>query len=172
VAPLVDLAGSNLTPPVPNTMLAAVFPWMSGASKFQFGPSDGPFAQFEGQAIVALSGDRLPFATGGRPLIGPGDYKVADGFKVVVADVALHRVRDFIRNTRGLPASKISGAASELLERPWDVKFGPDALFILDFGEMSMKDRKLHVKAGSGKIYRLVPSHTVKPGTTQTAAAQ
>lgn len=174
VAPLVNERGSNLTSPVREALLAAEFPWMAGAEKLQFLPADGPFSHLRGSAIVALSGDRLPFATGGRPLIGPGDYKVADGFKLVIVDLDTHTVRDFIRNTRDLPASKLSGSNADLIERPYDIKFGPDAAYILDFGRLRVKDGKEHVDKGSGQIFRLVPTrqNRVAPSSTQAADTQ
>jgi hypothetical protein len=145
---------------------------MSGAQKFQFVPAEGPFSQFAGSAIVALSGDRMPFSTSNRPLLGPGDYKVPDGFKVVIVDIERHTVRDFIRNTRNLPASRLSNPDPALLERPWDIKFGPDEVYILDFGRMHVQDGREHVDPGTGQIYRLVPvrpNRTSQPAATQEA---
>ena len=173
VRPLIDQSGSNLTPPV-QEVLAAAFPWMAGAQKFQFAPSEGPFGQFAGSAIVALSGDRTPFATSDRPLLGPGDYKVPNGFKIVIVDTERHTYRDFIRNTRNLPASKLSNPGPNLLERPYDVKFGADEAYILDFGRMHVKDGQERVDAGTGQIYRLVPirpKQSSQPATTQESGS-
>jgi hypothetical protein len=171
VRPLIDERGSSLSQPV-KEMLVTTFPWMSGAQKFQFVPAEGPFSQFAGSAIVALSGDRMPFSTSNRPLLGPGDYKVPDGFKVVIVDIERHTVRDFIRNTRNLPASRLSNPDPALLERPWDIKFGPDEVYILDFGRMHVQDGREHVDPGTGQIYRLVPvrpNRTSQPAATQEA---
>jgi hypothetical protein len=175
IAPMINLKASELRDPLPGTLLAVTFPWMSGAAKFQFIPEDSPFNQFPGfsnAVIVALSGDRLPFSTGGRPLVGPGDFKVADGFKLVIVDLDRHMWRDFIRNTANLPASKISGAAPYLLERPCDVKFAGDVAYILDAGSMRIEDNKPHLDRNHlGHIYKLmIPHHTApatKPATTQ-----
>ena len=47
------------------------------------------------------------------------------------------------------------------MERPIDVKFGPDgAMYVLDFGFMEMKKGREHVRGQTGKIYRLVGSAT------------
>jgi glucose/arabinose dehydrogenase len=44
------------------------------------------------------------------------------------------------------------------LERPIDVKFGPDgALYILDYGQMYMKDGQEKVTPGTGRIWKVVP---------------
>src|SRR5687767_9780002 len=45
-----------------RTLLAATFQPLSGASLFAFVPGNGPLSAFRGQAVVALSGDRAPFA--------------------------------------------------------------------------------------------------------------
>ena len=58
----------------------------------------------------------------------------AGGYKVVQVDVDNHQIRDFIYNTRHGPASR-TGSHPDALERPFDVKFGPDgAMYVLDIG--------------------------------------
>ena len=57
-------------------------------------------------------------------------------------------------------ASRLPGGNSETpadaLERPIDVKFdAAGAMYILDFGQMQMKNGKPDVKDGTGKILRL-----------------
>ena len=115
-----------------------------------------------GDALVALSGDRAPFATSGRPTKGPTGYKVAR------VNLDSRKVEDFIRNTRDLPASRLPPDAKlivDLLERPIDVKFGPDgAMYILDFGQLVMKNGHPDIKTGTGKIFRLTAA---QPPTTQ-----
>jgi hypothetical protein len=99
-----------------------------------------------------MSGDRAPFATSGRAL------KVPLGYKIVRVDLdARGQVQDFIRNARPGPGSSIK-AKGELLERPVDVKFGPDGkMYILDFGRMEMKNGREKLSAGTGKIFVLEP---------------
>lgn len=148
---LIDHETSGLIRPNRSTLLRATFLPLSGAAKMDFAPGDGPFKEFHGNVIVALSGDTAPFATGGRKLIGP------IGYKVVRVDVDTHQVKDFIRNTQGAPASRLDHKPLAF-ERPIDVKFGPDgSLYILDFGELTMRSGRPHIKPGSGKIFRLVP---------------
>ncbi|HEX4793049.1 MAG TPA: hypothetical protein VH370_04615 [Humisphaera sp.] len=173
IAPMINLKASELRDPqtlqLQRTLLAAVFPWMAGAAKFQFIPEDSPFNQFPGfsnTVVVALSGDRLPFATGGRPLVGPGEYKVPDGFKLVIVDLDRRTVRDFIRNTANLPASKIPGAAPFLLERPCDIKFAGNVAYILDAGSMRIQDNKPHLdRSHLGHIYKLTIPQRRAPAT-------
>jgi glucose/arabinose dehydrogenase len=151
--PCIDTESSQLSSPIQNRdiLLKAVFPSLSGASRIDIVPADGPFKEFHRNVIVALRGDRAPFATSGRPLAD------IPGYKVVRVDPDTHLVKDFIRNTAGKPRSRAGGNIS-LLERPIDVKFAPDgSLFILDFGEMEMRGGEEHVTPGTGGIWRLVP---------------
>jgi glucose/arabinose dehydrogenase len=102
--------------------------------------------------IVPLMGDRAPFATSGLKLLQPV------GFKVVRVDPTSREVKvtDFIRNTKGKPASLLPGGQG-LLERPIAVKFAPDgSMYVVDFGRMTVgKDGRIKVKPGTGKILRL-----------------
>ena len=152
---LLDLAASGL----PNasayreSLLFGVFPALSGAAKFDFAPATGPFKELRGSAIVALDGDRAPFATSGRRLKGP------IGYKVVRLDTDMKQARDFIRNTQGGPGSRINEEERDgLIERPADVKFAPDGrLYILDYGRMEMRNGKERIKPGTGKLLVLQP---------------
>lgn len=150
---LIDHTSSRLIAPTPSALVFGVFRPLSGASKFDFPPASGPFRKYRdrGDAMVALFGDRAPFATSGRPLLGP------TGFKVALVNVDARKVEDFVRNTQDGPASRQGKTApSDALERPVDVKFGPDgAMYILDFGIMEMKNGQPAIKEGTGRIYRL-----------------
>jgi glucose/arabinose dehydrogenase len=159
---LLDHATSGLSNPSSyrDTLLFGKFPSLSGASKMDFVPAGGPFRDYRGSAIVALSGDRSPFATSGQKLRTPV------GFKVVRVDLDAKQVDDFIKNTEGVPASKLGGSA-EALERPTDAKFGPDGkLYILDYGRMEMRDGHEKIVPGTGKIFIL---ETAEPPSTNTA---
>ena len=139
--------------PIRDTLWKGSFAPLSGAAKLDFIPDSWPERSFRRRAVVALSGDRAPFATSGRPIVGP------IGYKVVSIDLDARRVEDFIRNTAGGPASRIDEKNPNLLERPIDVKFGPDgSLYILDAGRMQIRDGRESYEAGTGKIFRLVPT--------------
>jgi glucose/arabinose dehydrogenase len=157
---VIDQQATNLDPkavqllePNRDTLLKGIFAPLSGAAKLDFVPGTGPFKQFRGKAIVALAGDRFPYDTSGNPIIGP------IGYKVVIVDSDTRQVTDFVRNTADGPASAIDPKNLNLLERPVDVKFGPDGtLYILDAGHMRMHNGREQFEPGTGKIFRLVPS--------------
>jgi glucose/arabinose dehydrogenase len=164
LAPVINEAESGLSSPAlsRDTLLRATFPSLSGAARFDIVPSDGPFRDFRGNAIIALNGDRAPWATSGVPLLGPVGYKVVR----VDPDVNNGPVSDFVRNTRGLPAHMLSEDAGNALERPIDVKVGPDgAIYILDFGPMRMENGRMKIPTAAGRIFRLGPpiTATTKP---------
>ncbi|MGA2497655.1 MAG: hypothetical protein ABSH20_07925 [Tepidisphaeraceae bacterium] len=150
---LIDHEASGLTPPSANSSLLTVeFRPLAGASKFDFAPSSGPFSRLRqagNVAVVALWGDRAPFDTSGLNLVGP------TGFKVVLVNIDDREVSEFIRNVGPGPGSLRDNSLQ--LERPIDVKFGPDgALYILDSGKVSVDKGYVHLSSGTGKIYKLV----------------
>ncbi len=148
IAALVDRAASHLSPPDKN-LIVGEFHSQSGAAGVDFFPASGPFAKYRGDAAVALFGDRAPFSTGGLKLKGP------TGYKLVRVNVLDHRVEELIRNARLLPKSKL-GSGAIGLERPIDVKFGPDgAMYILDFGRLEMKGSRERVTGQTGAVYRV-----------------
>lgn len=162
IAALIDREGSGLLPPDRPGLLRGVFPSLSGAAKMVFVP-DQPaeaFRPFRGHLIVALSGDRSPFANGGQKLVGP------QGFRVMRIDLETKLPVDFVVNTQKLPASMIKSPGLQM-ERPIDVKFGPDgALYVVDYGRMEMKDGRERVESKTGQVYRLGP-----PAVPTTAPA-
>lgn len=151
VRSLIDHAASRLTPPARDAFLFGTFKPLSGASKFDFAPASGPFRKYQGNAIVALCGDRAPFATSNFPLKGPTGYRLA------MVNMDHRRVEDFIRNTKEQPSSRLGAQRDpNALERPIDVKFGPDgAMYILDFGQLVVKNGQPDIKPSTGRIFRL-----------------
>jgi hypothetical protein len=142
----------QLIEPDANTLVKGTFAPLSGAAKLAFIPPNWPTRSDRGRAVVALAGDRAPFDTSGNPIIGP------IGYKIVMVDLDNHQVSDFVANTAGGPGSRIDSKSLNLLERPVDVKFGPDgSLFILDAGRMQMHDGREEYEPGTGKILHLVP---------------
>jgi hypothetical protein len=166
---LIDHAASGLIPAAqPKDALEATLPSQSGAAGIEFVPSNTPgdaFKEFYGSALIAMSGDRAPFATGGQPLKGPV------GYKVVRLDPDKNQVNDFIRNTREGPASAFGGSEDQL-ERPIDVAFGPDgSLYVLDFGRMRVKNGREDVTDGTGQVFRLSPTRKAPPVAPATTPA-
>jgi hypothetical protein len=156
LSPVINLDESGLVSPANarDTLLRATFPSLSGAARLDIVPSDGPFRDYRGNAIIALGGDRAPWATSGAKLMEPVGFKVVR----VDPDVKNGPVSDFVRNTRGLPAHLLDHEAANALERPVDVKFGPDgALYILDFGPMRVENGREKIPDGAGRIFRLGP---------------
>ena len=100
-----------------------------------------------GDAFVAQFGDMTP-DTG--KVMGPV------GFKVVRVDVADGTIEDFAVN-----AGPSNGPASQLrrrgLERPVSVRFDPTgtALYVVDFGVMTMGSRGPEPRAGTGVLWRI-----------------
>jgi glucose/arabinose dehydrogenase len=164
VTPLVD----QFRPPDASdqqSLVRAKFPSMSGASKMSFVPDDSPLREFRRQLVVALSGARTPFATerSVHPLKSPPGHKVVR-FDAESDQKAVH---DMIRNTAGVPRSQTEGKRLELLERPIDVKFGPDGfMYVLDFGKADYRDGRPNVTARTGQIYRLLPANIPSTGPT------
>lgn len=160
VAELIDHVRSGLDKvrADPETVNRAVFGPLSGAAKLDVVPASGDFADFHGSVIVSLFGDRAPFATSKKKLTG------TPGRRVVRVDIDNRRVDDFVYNTQGKPASQLD-RGTVALERPIDVKFGPDgAMYILDFGRMRMRGGTEVTQPRSGRIFRLA---TAPPPTTQ-----
>lgn len=150
---LIDQAGSSLQDPSPyaQTLVRGVFESQSGAAKFAFVPYDVGFRDFEGRAIVALAGDRAPFATGGLKL------DRTPGYKIVSVNIDDKSVKPFIHNTEGKPGSRLK-TGGILLERPIDIKYGGDGqIYILDFGQMEMRGSREKITPGTGKIFVLKP---------------
>ena len=146
---LINAPASDLHLAPFDTAIAGKFPSLSGAAKLAFVPRTGPFAALNGSAVVALDGDRAPYASGGLKLLG------FVGGKVSLVNADDRTVKDFVFNTAGQPASR-QEYGTVALERPIDVKFGPGgALYILDFGRMENDTAVPRYHNGTGAIYKL-----------------
>lgn len=129
------------TPPKP----AAIFPVHASADGLDVSHNAG-FGH-EGQIFVALFGDMAP---------GAGKVLRPVGFKVVRVDPATGVIEDFAVNkgdTNG-PASRLRTGG---LERPVAVRFSPDgsALYVVDFGIMTMTERGPAPQKGTGVLWRI-----------------
>jgi glucose/arabinose dehydrogenase len=132
---------------VPNDppQAAATFAVHASANGLDFSRS-GSFG-FVGEAFVAQFGDMAPAS--GR-VVAPVGYKVVrvDPETGVIEDFAVNRGR-----TNG-PASKLNSGG---LERPVDARFNPagDALYIVDFGVMTMTNGTPRPRPGTGVLWRI-----------------
>lgn len=152
---LIDQQGSGLILAKFDALIKAIFPSQSGAAKMDFIPANGPFKSLAGYALVALDGDRSPYA------IGPMKLQYRPGFKVVLVNVDENQpVQEFVHNTAGVPAS-LQPFGTVALERPCDVKVGPDGdIYILDFGRMDNNSALPRYYPGTGALFRL---HKLQP---------
>jgi glucose/arabinose dehydrogenase len=103
---------------------------------------------FAGEAFVAQFGDLTP---------STGKVEAPVGFKVVRVDPASGTIRDFAANRgdENGPASRLGGGG---LERPVAVRFDPsgDALWIVDFGVMTVGEKGPQPRAETGVLWRVV----------------
>ena len=143
---VIDHAASGLVRPDRSTLIHAPLGVQAGAAKVAFVPAKSQLSDYTGDVLIALSGDRAPFANAGEELPG-----VPAGYKVVRIDDS-RQVSDFIVNVSQDPKSK-----TLRLYRPVDVKFSPAGeLYVLDFGRASYKKGQPQVSKGTGVVYRLV----------------
>jgi hypothetical protein len=158
ISQLIDQEASGLHLPDFSVLVYGVFPSLSGAAKMDFIPATGPFSKLQGDVVVALDGDRWPFATSGLKLLN------RQGFKVMLVDMDNKQVKEFVHNTAGMPVS-MQPFGTIGLERPCDVKVGPDgAIYILDFGRMDNDSGIPRYYPGTGGLFKLDGVET-KPKT-------
>jgi glucose/arabinose dehydrogenase len=129
------------TPPRPVASLAV----HSSSDGFDF--SRNPRFGFVGQAFIAEFGDQAP-------VVGKTLNPV--GFKIIRVDLETGVSYDFAVN-----AGKTNGPASMLgtggLERPIAVRFSPggEALYIVDFGVLTMTEKSASGREKTGVIWRI-----------------
>ncbi|MBW3634862.1 MAG: sugar dehydrogenase [Armatimonadetes bacterium] len=121
---LIDHAASGLTPP-DKSLIAGLHPVNSSPSKPDIAPAS--WGDMAGQLFVPEWGDMAWVTNALRD-------KPA-GNRIVRIDPATRRLEAFATNLKPGPASE-QGAPGRGIERPFDVKFGPDgAMYIVDFGQ-------------------------------------
>ncbi len=119
---VIDHAASGLTPP-DRSLVAGLHEWNSSPSLLDMAPAS--WGEFAGQLFVAEWGDLAPPT---NPLLDR-----PTGYQVSRIDPATRQAVPFARNAMPSPASA-QGAPGMGLERPFDVKFGPDgAMYIVDY---------------------------------------
>lgn len=124
---VIDHEASGLTPPDPSVVLGK-HAFNSSPSMLDVAP--GTWGNWADQVFIAEWGDLSPPT---NPLLDS-----PKGYRVVRVDPSTGEVKSFAENKGGGPASK-GGLTGEGLERPFDVKFGPDgAMYIVDYGEVKI----------------------------------
>jgi glucose/arabinose dehydrogenase len=120
---VIDHAASRLTPP-DRSLVYGLHEGDSSPSLLDVAPAS--WGDLAGQVFVAEWGDLAP---GTNPLLAK-----PVGYRVSRIDPATGRAVPFVQNVKPGPASK-QGAMGLGIERPFDVKFGPDgAMYIADYG--------------------------------------
>jgi len=122
-----------------------------------------------GQVFVAEYGDLAPNTT---PLLDK-----LPGYRVSRVDPTTGQVEPFLRNAKPGPASA-QGAMGMGLERPFDVKFGPDgAMYIVDYGVSIVNPARVatgqvpyEFPPRTGVIWKV--THTEMAAAPQTAGSR
>ena len=135
------LAEHPAAPPDPVVKLAVHS--SSNGLDFSFEPAFGHV----GQAFIAQFGDMSPDV---------GKVVAPVGFRVVRVDVDSGVVEDFAINREPQGPASLHGNGG--LERPISAKFDPTgrALYIVDFGVMTIGENGPEPRAGSGVLWRIV----------------
>ena len=143
-APRPLLAEHPGTPPRPVSVFAA----HSSSNGLAFSTSES-FGHV-GDAFVAQFGDMAPDV---------GRVVAPVGFRVVRVDVRTGAAADFAvnRSESGVPGGPASRTGGGGLERPVAVRFSPDgsAMYIVDFGVMTMSESGPRPREGTGVIWRI-----------------
>jgi glucose/arabinose dehydrogenase len=158
--PLIDLARSGLEPPDPHLLVYATEPH-AAICGMTVVPSQGPFKAWAGQILVSEMGDFRPTTDAITP-----DARA--GFHVEVVDPKTGQASIFVRNATAAgdgssqPASALD--IDDGLERPVDVRVGPDGLiYVLDFGVWVPTEEAGKVFPKTGKVFRVEPVAPVAP---------
>jgi glucose/arabinose dehydrogenase len=146
---VINHEASGLTPPDPSSVVGR-HEWNSSPSLLDVGPDS--WGSMAGHLFIAEWGDLAPPT---NPLRG---MKPA-GFQIVMVNPANGQLEPFVSNVHPGPASE-QGNTGKGLERPFDVKFGPDgAMYIVDYGvvemDLSSSGSPFMPKKGTGIIWKV-----------------
>ncbi|WP_373494997.1 sorbosone dehydrogenase family protein [Aquiflexum sp.] len=127
---VIDHEASGLTPPDPSVVLGK-HEFNSSPSMLDVAPKT--WGNWADHVFIAEWGDLAPPT---NPL--RGEDSPALGYRIVRVDPNSGIVNRFAENIGGGPASK-RGMMGKGIERPFDVKFGPDgAMYVVDYGEVQI----------------------------------
>ncbi|MDQ4078395.1 MAG: superoxide dismutase family protein [Chloroflexota bacterium] len=154
---LIDHAASGLTPP-DKSLILGLHGFHSSPSFIDVAPAS--WGDLEGHVFVAEWGDLTP----------PTDplFKGVSGYRVSQVNPATGEVTQFVGNRQPGGAS-MQGAAGNGIERPFDVKFGPDgALYIVDYGIVTIDPA---LREQGKPPYNYVPKSGIIWRVTRTSGA-
>ena len=153
---VIDHAASGLAV-ADESLIAGLHGWNSSPSKLDTAPAS--WGDWADQLFVAEWGDLAP------PTNPLRDKPI--GYQVSRLDPATGEVVPFVHNVMPGPASK-QGAKGMGMERPFDVKFGPDgAMYIVDYGIANINP----ARAAEGQVpYEFPPETGVVWKVTRTGA--
>lgn len=127
------------------------FPPHSAICKIDFGTNDA-FSP-EGEMYVAFWGSMVPMT---------GSVDEHGGHRVLAINLQEGTSRVLVRGSHGGGHGEHAGKAEhaeprELLQRPIDVVMAPDgiALYIVDFGQVAVRDGVVVPSPGTGRLWRL-----------------
>lgn len=142
---VIDDGASGLTV-ADSSLVVGRHGFNSSPSKLAVAPES--WGEFAGQLFVAEWGDLAPNT---NPL-----RDKPEGYQVVRIDPATGELTPFVHNAMPGPASK-QDARLEGMERPIDVKFGPDgAMYIVDYGIANVNP----ARAAEGQVPYEFPPET------------
>jgi len=145
---VIDHRASGLTPP-DRSLVVGKHEFNSSPSLLDVAPAS--WGDMNGHLFIAEWGDLAPPT---NPLRG----KAPAGSQIVKVDPMTGNLVPFVRNKQPGPAS-MQGQAGEGIERPFDVKFGPDgAMYIVDYGvvEIDMSRRPPYAyNPGTGVVWKV-----------------
>lgn len=174
---LIDHEASGLEPPDPSLVLG-LHAYQSSPTKLDVAP--GSWGELAGQLFVSEWGDLAPET---NPF-----QDERPGYRVVRIDPATGQVEPFVFNAQPGPASE-QDALGEGIERPFDVKFGPDgAMYVVDYGVARVNEARTEqvqvpyeFPPQTGMIWRITPpdagnnlsddAATPAAGASETTAA-
>lgn len=152
---LIDLAASGLKAPDQSLLVHGVEPH-AAICGMTVVPSGGPFAQWAGQILVTEMGDF-------RPTTDKLNPDTRAGFQIEAVDPGSGSATVFLSNAKkAADGSSVPASILDLddgLERPVDVRVGPDGLiYVLDFGVFTPTAEAGKVFPKTGKVFRVEPA--------------
>ncbi len=145
LAPVIDHEASGLEV-ADQSLVLGLHGFNSSPSKIAVAPES--WGEQAGQVFVAEWGDLAPNT---NPL-----RDQPEGYQVVSVNPDTGEVAPFVRNIKAGPASR-QGARLAGIERPIDVKFGPDgAMYIVDYGIANVNS----ARAAEGQVPYEFPPET------------